>query len=242
MDIMEMIAKNPEQVRSLTEIADSLALNHATCANIIKTLVQRKYIEQIGHKKGYRLGPMAYALTNNYSYKRDLVVSAKEPMEELTRRIDENSLLAVLREDQRLVLFDVPSNQDLQVRTSKEKPAYESATGRLLLAYLTVQERDTFIRKGGLPAPGIWPGVETREELHTALDKFRRDELAVQVTGKHIVGLAVPIRKNGLVVASLGIFLPEFRFTGERPQELIEELRLTAGRIEASLAATLIKI
>src|SRR5688572_28631583 len=147
MDILEMIAKNPEQIRSLTEIADSMNLNHATCANIIKTLVNRKYIEQVGHKKGYRLGQMSYALTNNFSYKRDLVQAAKEAMETLTKKINENTLLAIIKDNKRILLYDVPSDQDLQVRTSKEKNVYEAATGRLLLAYLTPKERENFITK-----------------------------------------------------------------------------------------------
>ena len=56
LDILEFIAKDKNKIYSLTEIADALELNHATCANIIKTMVNRNFIDQIGHKKGYRLG------------------------------------------------------------------------------------------------------------------------------------------------------------------------------------------
>lgn len=241
MDILEMIAKNPEQVRSLTEIADAFGLNHATCANIIKTLVNRKYVEQIGHKKGYRLGPMAYALTNNFSYKRDMVQAAKEPMEMLTRRVNENSLLAILRDSKRLVIYEVPGNQDLQVRTLLEKPAYESATGRLLLAYLSTEERDGFLQKHGLPNASAWPDVQSRESLFTALDQFKHDNLAVQVTSKHIIGLAVPVHKNGQMAASLGIFLPEMRFTGAWREEIIGQLRQTAEQIEKNITSSVTK-
>jgi IclR family transcriptional regulator, KDG regulon repressor len=236
MDILELIAKNPEQVRSLTEIADSMHLNHATCANIIKTLVNRKYIEQVGHKKGYRLGQMSYALTNNFSYKRDLVQAAKEAMEVLTRKINENSLLAIIKDNKRILLYDVPSDQDLQVRTSLEKNVYEAATGRLLLAYLPGKERDSFIGKYGLPAANIWPEADSREDLYAQLDKIQQEGIAVQLTNKHIIGIAVPVKKAGQVVASLGIFLPEFRFTGTWKKEIVSSLKSTAEQISKKLA------
>ena len=235
MDILEMIAKNPEQVRSLTEIADTMKLNHATCANIIKTLVNRKYIEQVGHKKGYRLGQMSYALTNNFSYKRDLVQAAKEAMESLTKKINENSLLAIIKDNKRILLYDVPSDQDLQVRTSVEKNVYEAATGRLLLAYLSSKERDNFISKYGLPSEQVWPEAESRQDLYAQLDKIQQEGMAMQATNKHIIGLAMPVKKAGQVVASLGIFLPEFRFTGSWKKEIISSLKATAEQISKKL-------
>lgn len=236
MDILELIAKNPEHVRSLTEIADSLNLNHATCANIIKTLVNRKYVEQVGHKKGYRLGSMSYALTNNYSYKRDLVQAAKEPMEALTKKINENSLLAIIKDNKRILLYDVPSDQDLQVRTSLEKNAYEAATGRLLLAFFTGKERDAFISKYGLPTREVWEEAESREDLYAQLDRIQQEGMAVQVTNKHIIGIAIPVKKAGQVVASLGVFLPEFRFTGSWKNEIIHSLKATAEQINKKLS------
>ena len=56
LNILEIIAKNPDRELGLTEIADSVELNHGTCANILKTLVLRGYVEQAGAKKGYKLG------------------------------------------------------------------------------------------------------------------------------------------------------------------------------------------
>lgn len=238
MDILELIAKNAEKEKSLTEIADGLGLNHGTCANILKTLVSRKYVEQVGPKKGYRLGSMAYALTGNASYKRDLVLAARPVMEELTKSINENSLLAVLKEEKRLLLFDVQSDQDLQVRTTPEKNAYDSATGRLLLAYLSPAERENFIRKYGLPSAQVWKEASTPEEFAEALDKIKAEEMATQISAKQIVGLAVPIRKDGQVVATLGLFLPETRFKGTWRKEVMAQLKKAAAHINQNLSQT----
>ena len=47
LDILELIAEEPEKQKSLSEISEKLDLNSGTCANIIKTLVSRNYINKI---------------------------------------------------------------------------------------------------------------------------------------------------------------------------------------------------
>lgn len=236
LDILELIAKDPERAVSLTEIADTLGLNHATCANIIKTFVNRGYIEQIGHKKGYRLGPKTYSITGNFSYKRDLVLAAKDILQDLTQKVNENTLLAVIKENRRLVVYDVAADQDLQVRTSPDKPLYESATGRLLLAYLTDLELETFAQKYGLPEKEIWEEAVTLHGFKTALAKIRKDGIAIQVTTRHIVGIAVPVSKNDKVIASLGLFLPETRFVGNTKKSIVADIKAAAAQLNKKLA------
>ena len=93
LDILEYSAKHPDHVYSLTDIADHFGLNHATCANILKTLVIRKYIEQVGHKKGYRLGSMAYYLTGNITFRNNLVDIAKPVMKDLCELLNESVIM-----------------------------------------------------------------------------------------------------------------------------------------------------
>jgi DNA-binding IclR family transcriptional regulator len=62
-DILELCASDKEKAHTLSEIAEKLQLNPTTCANIIKTMVTRNYLEQVGYKKGYRLGAKAFHLT-----------------------------------------------------------------------------------------------------------------------------------------------------------------------------------
>ena len=87
LDILELVARDAGRAHSLTEIAESLQMNQATCVNILKTLVDKNYLEHLGRKKGYRLGPMAYSLTNNPSYSQDLLLAAKDLMEDLTTNL-----------------------------------------------------------------------------------------------------------------------------------------------------------
>jgi len=237
LNILELIAKDPDKTLSLTEIADAQQLNYGTCANILKTLVDRKYVEQVGYKKGYRLGAMAYYLTGNLAYKRDLMLAAKAPMEQLTLEINETSLLGVIINNKRVTIYSVESEHALQARSKLEREVYETATGRLLLAFKSEDDIAAFIEKYGLPSEEIWAGMQTKEALMEALRKIKNDEFVKTHSTRHIVGLAVPIRKNGEVVASLSVFLPEIRFTKEHGRQVTEALKATATQIEENLGS-----
>lgn len=96
LSILETIASSPKEDLSLSEIADSLQLNHGTCANILKTLVNRNYVEQVGTKKGYKLGYMAYQLTDSYTYYAELKEIAKPFVDKLRESINETIILSII--------------------------------------------------------------------------------------------------------------------------------------------------
>ncbi len=236
LDILEYVAQDAGRAYSLTEIAEGLNMHQATCVNILQTLVEKSYLEHLGRKKGYRLGPMAYNLTNNLIYNQDLLVAAKDVMDDLTNRLNETSILGIIRNQKRFILHLVNSDQDLQVRSRTERNVYETASGRLLLAYLPDKERESLLSAIGYPTANVWPGATTNEELAVELTKIQTDGLAVTRSRTHIIGLAVPVRKQQQVVASLSVFLPEVRCNATRQTEIEAELRLAAQLIDKRLA------
>lgn len=235
LDILEFVARDPEKAYTLTEISTALGLNQATCSNILKTLVSKNYVEHVGRKVGYKLGPMAFNLTNNPSYNQNLILAAKDVMEDLTAQVNETSLLGIIRNQKRFVLHLVHSDQDLQVRSKSERNVYETATGRLLLAFMPKKEQENFISTHGLPPAEIWKEASTREGLSVALKKIVKEELVITQSVKHIIGIAVPIRKNDKVIAALSIFLPEARYTATRKRALIRALQEAERKIEVRL-------
>ncbi len=234
-DILELLAKDRERSFTLSEIAGQLGLNHATCANILKTMVTRQYIEQLGPKKGYHLGQMSYALTGNFTYRRDLVRIAEPAMQHLSQTINETVILAILKDDKRIMIGEFLSEQDIQVRTTKEKNAYDTATGRLLIGWLPGKERDTFIRKYGLPAADIWPEAQTADSLESAFQLLRDQGFSTQVSSRQIIGLAVPLKRQETVIAALGVFLPVFRHDATIQQRILREMQQAALQISEQL-------
>ena len=244
LDILELCARNPEKILVLSDIADKLKLNHGTCANIIKTLIARNYTEQVGYKKGYRLGAMAYHLTGNFTFRKDLVQEAKMPMLELVEKLNETCLLAILRKTdlKRIVLHQVQSSHNLTVRTTIEKDAYDTATGRLMLAFLTEKEMESVIEKFGLPGISVWKESVNKEGLLQELDKIRQSGVAFQLDNNQVVGLAIPVFKEDAVIASLSVYMPETRYQGDTKNIVLIRLKQAAQQINNSLADDSVKI
>jgi IclR family KDG regulon transcriptional repressor len=238
LDILEYVARDSGRTYSLTEIAAGLNMNQATCVNILQTLVEKSYLEHLGRKKGYRLGPMAYNLTNNQSYSNNLIAAAKDVMEGLTQSLNETSLLGVIRNQKRFIVHQVNSDQDLQVRSQTERSVYETATGRLLLAYMSAKEYAAFVAALGLPDADVWPEATTEENLAAEVAQIRADELCVTLSKSHIIGLAVPIWEKDRVVASLSVFMPQIRCSATRKKEVIQALRQAARQINQQLAGS----
>ncbi|WP_343703784.1 IclR family transcriptional regulator [Chitinophaga sp.] len=235
IDILEYLAAEPERPKPLGEIAGHLNLNEGTCANIIKTLVHRKFVDKLEKRQGYCLGARAYALTGNEGYKRELIAAAKKEMEKLTGKLNENSVLAVLNKETRLVIASVSSTHPVQAVTNQEKRAYDSASGRLLIGMLPETELLAFLEKYGLPKAGEWEEAKDKKSLLKETAKIRQQGYAMQKTAGKIVGLAVPVYLGEKVVASLSVYLPDFRYKNANKNELIDLLAQAAEKISRSL-------
>lgn len=235
LNILKFVSQHGKEPVQLIRIAENAGLSQPTTANIVKTLVSENYLERVGRKTGYRLGAGAYHLTGNLSYNENLILAAKEPMENLTKQINETCLLGVLRNNKRYLLHAVQSNQDLLVRTRTEAEIYYTASGRLLAAYLTPKELDNLIQAIDLPTQSVWPGVQTREAFEKALQKIRNEEFAKTLNDKHIAGFAIPIYKNNQVICSLSVFLPQSRVTIAHQEKIFKLMRRAANKIKERL-------
>lgn len=235
-DILEFVGRHGKEPVQLVRIAEHAGLSQPTTANIVKTLVFKNYLEQVGRKVGYRLGVAAFQLTGNPSYDQDLIKAAKEPMQELTGQLNETSLIAVIRNNKRVIIYLEECNQMLQVRTVMVGEIYPTATGRLLMAFLSEKELDSTIKAIGLPSKKTWPGAETREGLEKELKKIRKEEFVQLTSIHHTVGFAVPVYKDGKVVAGLSVFIPESRYTDANKNKLFKMIKKAADKISEEVS------
>lgn len=231
LDIIEFVARDRNKAFGLGEISESLGLNKGTCANIMKTLVNRGYLDQSRKKGGYKLGSGAYYLTGNLFLKEELLQVSREPMKDLQGKLNECCILAVIKDNMRYTLHKVSSTQELQVITNnEEKHVYLTATGRMILACMDQHERELFIQRYGLPGE-MWEHVADEHDLIKALDRIKEEQLAIHYDGAHVVGVGAPVYKNDKIIASLGIYLPEVRFTSSLQELIFAEISKTAALI-----------
>lgn len=235
LNIIEVIAQDNEKEWRLSEIADTLELNHGTCANILKTLVQRGYVEQAGMKKGYKLGYMIYQLTNSGGYNADLVNASKMLMDKFRDEINETVILSVVKNNKRILLHEALCNHEIHVRTTQESSVYRATTGRMILAHYSPKELNDFINKTGLPSEEDWPEVTCKSELIQALNETRGKSVEVTWNKHHVVGLATPIFKKNKIVASLGVYLPDIRFSKAERNQIMKAMQDTTDAINKKL-------
>ena len=117
-----------------------------------------------------------------------------------------------------------------------ERNIYETASGRLLLAYLSEKELERLIQKNGLPDTSIWEEAQTKEALIQELAKIKENGMAkTSPRNRHVKGFAVPIFAHNQVIAGLSVFVPEYRCSIAHENEIIQVMKGSAASISEKL-------
>lgn len=242
-EVLQCLAGDAERAWPLGEIAERLTLNRATCAHVLRALVELGYAEQDGPRQGYRLGPMAFALTRGARYRRDLVAAAEPVMRELAERVQETVQLLTLNRGRRFTLCHIEGGRDVRVSADvvTDSHTYQTATGRLLLAHLPEDELAAFIGEHGLPGD-TWSEVRSEDDLRAALAESRRRGMVQTVTPTHVVAVGYPVRQEGRVVAGLGLYLPEYRFVGQHRADILDGMARCAETITVRLSGEMVRV
>lgn len=239
LSVLEQLAREGERPVALGELAAATGLNPATCARVLRTLVRAGYVDQEGPRKGYRLGPMAYALAAGGPYRKELVACSEAAVNELARATGDTALVAILHQNMRFLLFRAEGGHDVQVRsdTVTRGDVYSAATGRLLMAHLPPEARDAMIEQIGLPDAVVWPGAQTRQKLLKELEALKALSMVIVTTNAHYVAIAKPLRQAGQVVAALGLYLPASRYSASHKAIILKAMDAAAIAIHARVAA-----
>jgi DNA-binding IclR family transcriptional regulator len=239
LNILEFIASSPNNQPCLNEIAKQFRLNKATAYHIVKTLLERGYIEKSPFNKGYFLGPMAYYLIRNNSYRKDLLIKAEPLLIQLAHKIKAEVMLITKHYDKRYILCRVNGNEHLQIKKDleREEAFYKTASGRLLLAFSPPDEINAFIIRNGLPGEE-WPEVNNEEKLLKALSEIRNNECSI-IDFKQVVAFSFPIRENLNVVAALGLWILKINYNDEKKRRICEDMKNTSFKISNKLNESL---
>jgi DNA-binding IclR family transcriptional regulator len=238
-DILEFLAQRGGEAAPLGDIARHAGLNASTCANLLKTLVSRSYVEQAGPRKGYVLGPMAQHLGRAGGFRSDLVQAAEPLLVALAAQVHESVVLSALHQDRLFELARAEGDSLLQLRRDLQlvESVYRAANGRLLLAYLPEDGLEGFVARVGVPGEA-WPDMASGEALRRELGAIRQAGHYEDTREDGIARASFPVRQNGQVVAALGLYAPAVRFVGEHREQA---LRALAGTAESISAQTVVR-
>ncbi len=230
-------------VLGIADIADELGMSRSTTHRYVITLVALGYLEQ-GASRKYRLGLRVTDLGMSALNATGLREHSHQYLEELRQRTSYTVSLAVLDGIEILYVDRARSfrrNQakiDMGLHPGSRLPAYCTAMGKLLLAYLPDSEQRELIAEMKLTKRG--PNtITSKKGLREELEEIREAGFAVndQELAAELHSIAAPVRNEAReVVAAVNMAAHTSMISLE---ELVDALGphliSTADRISARL-------
>lgn len=236
--LIEALAEE-ESGCGLTELSRKLGLNKAVTYRILLTLTRHGYVVQDPSTGRYALGMKLFELGSRVVNRTGLRKAALGPMGELGRLCGETVNLAVLDGTEAVYLDRIecaePLRADLQV--GRRVPAYCSALGKALLAYLAPAELERVL--AAIDFRAYTPRTITdAATLRRHLEEVRAAGYSLDdeeyVPGVRCLGAPV-FDHRGQVVAAVSIAGPSVRLSRERILSFADALKATAETISRNL-------
>jgi len=219
LDLFECLGRWDAE-KTHTEIAAELAIPKSSLSQLLKTLLNRGYLDYEPVSKGYRLGPSIAKLAKRENESGDIVAAAASVLSWLASETQETCALNFLKGDKSEVVASVMGTHRLNItmREGDAAPLYATSGGKALLAYLPDVMLDEYLSRVRFE----------RITAHTisSVDRLRAELVEVRNTGfayvyeeftPGIVGIAKAIlTSSGHAIGSLNIATPVPRFNDDK--------------------------
>jgi IclR family pca regulon transcriptional regulator len=198
----------------ISELADELEMSKSTVHRYAVTLVALGYLEQLNPSHKYRLGLRVADLGMSALNATGLREHAHPSLEELRQTSSYTVSIAVLDGADIRYVDRLPSFRrelakiDLNLRAGSTLPAYRTAMGKVLLAYLPEDELRRRIDGMEEPIGHAQKTVAGEDALLVELARVREAGLAVddEEHSSELLSIAVPVRNDvGDVVAAIDL-------------------------------------
>jgi len=236
--VLDLLLKKGSAM-NMTELAKKLGFYPSTIHRILDTLRHWGYVEQDSHTQKYRLGLKALELGMAKLHQMDLVREATPCLKELVNQCNETVHLGALNGGEVLYLAKEESSQTIRMISyvGKRAPLHCTSLGKVLLAYLSAEERKKILGEKVLPRLTA-NTITDKMELEKELGKVREQGFALdrEENEKDVRCVAAPIRNYlGEVIAAISISSPIFRLDKSIQNNLKEALIETSKKISKRL-------
>lgn len=233
LHILESFSEDGPEL-GVSEISKRLGLGKSTVYRLLMTLERRGFVEQNPANSKYRLGIKIVHLGAGVVRQMNIIKECRPYIEELSRITGESSHLALYSGGEITFVDKVTGDNPAKMGSyiGLKKPAYCTATGKVLLAHLPETEQLEFLEKGNLQRLTPNTIVET-EQLRRQLDQIRADGYAEdqQESEEGLVCFAAPVRNiTGEVVAAISVSGAASRMNDGK-EKFIALVKDTADRI-----------
>lgn len=224
LDILELLSSSTEGY-TLTEIADAINTPKSSIFPVIHTMNQRRFISINKQTSKYIIGINTFAVGSFYLNKLDILELIKDEMKHIVDEGLETCQLGVLDKADVLYIAKIDSLQPIRLISSvgTRLPAYCTALGKALLCdYSNSKLSNLYPNELKALTKNTITNIDI---LHKQLVSIRETNIAMEFeeSTDHIKCIAVPVRKDNIVVLSISVSIPTFRESKEKI-ELIKSL------------------
>ena len=141
LGILEIAARHGHV--TVTDVAAELGVHKSTASRLMAVLLEHQMLEQVSDRGPYRLGLGVVRLAGEVSVVPQPRETAREVLKQLSLEVGETANMAVLDGRDVLYLDQVAGTNNLSLRSwlGQRVPAYASATGKALTAWLDEADR-----------------------------------------------------------------------------------------------------
>jgi IclR family KDG regulon transcriptional repressor len=147
LKVLEYVANNENS--TLTQISEALNINKTVVFRILYTLQQGGFVAK-NSNLGYNLGPKVIQLSNLALRHNAIHQLVKGVLSRLTNDFNESSHMGLLNDSNEVLIvskIDATSTIQMTSHIGKIMPAYCTAMGKCLLAYLDQNQIDDYLNK-----------------------------------------------------------------------------------------------
>jgi IclR family pca regulon transcriptional regulator len=237
--VLEVLAQN-KRPHGLVELASQTEMSPATATRYVMTLVSLGYVIRDPVTKQFRISPKVLSLGFSLLRDMDLRTRVSSHLLEASRRLNVGAQCGILDGTEIVYVERIQINAivDLDIPVGSRLPAYCTALGKVILAFMDLDEAKRIIRDSKLVAHT--PYTETNQaKLISSLEVIRKQGFAINrqelILGRN--AMAAPIFRNGVVEGAIGFSFP-FQKGKEAcfEQNLVDVLKDISKK--ASLAST----
>jgi IclR family acetate operon transcriptional repressor len=237
LDVLLCFSQDTPEL-SMTQIAAMIKINKSTVHRLLGTLEKKRFVQRDAvtgiYEPGIRLLQMAYLTLQQNNLRR----LALPIMRRLCEKHHENVNLAVL-DDIDVVYVDVvesPLHVKLAASAGQRLPAFCTASGKAILAFLPEDKVKEILKKG--VKSYTQNTIISQEKYFESMRKSREQGFALseQEFEDGIDAVAAPILdQHGLPIGSLSIAGPAFRLTRERMMEFGPDVQAAGKELARDL-------
>ncbi|MFN3208179.1 MAG: IclR family transcriptional regulator [Roseovarius sp.] len=227
--LLELLAKSEEPL-GVTELASRLGFGKSNVHRLLQTLIALDYVQKTdgaGYMATLRMWEFGSSIVSRVVL-RDI---ARPTMRNLSSLTKEAVHLSQYEAGEVIYLDKIESKEPVRAYTQLggRAPAYCTATGKIMMAYLTEAEVRHVYETVQASTPNTITDVD-RFLSQCAEARTRHYALNTGEWRADIIGLAAPIAdRSGVVVSAIGISAPASRLSAETIERYAPDL-VQAGR------------